>query len=42
MPYDTIVKLPDRVKDNLPKDTQKIFKETNNMRGINMQIMKKR
>ena len=30
MPYDTLGDLPDRVKDNLPKDAQKIFKEAYN------------
>ena len=30
MPYDKIGELPDRVKENLPKDAQKIFKEAYN------------
>ena len=30
MPYDKIGDLQDRVKDNLPKDAQKIFKEAYN------------
>jgi cation transport regulator len=30
MPYDKISELPDRVKNNLPKEAQKIFKEAYN------------
>jgi len=30
MPYDKIGELPDRIKENLPKDAQKIFKEVYN------------
>jgi len=30
MPYDKIGELPERVRDNIPKDAQKIFKEAYN------------
>jgi cation transport regulator len=30
MPYDKISELPERVKDNLPKEAQNIFKEAYN------------
>jgi cation transport regulator len=30
MPYDKISELPDKVKDNLPKEAKKIFKEAYN------------
>ena len=30
MPYDTISQLPDSVRDNLPEDAQRIYKEAYN------------
>ena len=30
MPYQTVIELPKQVRDNLPKEAQKIFKEVYN------------
>lgn len=36
MPYDNTDDLPERVKDNLPKHAQEIFKEAFNNLGMNI------